>query len=211
MPSPGFDGSPTTSNSYDMGYSSSQNGQNGQYYPQQQQQQFSGPPLTTPPADQQMQSQLPVPQMGPGMPNRYPTPDLSYSNMQSQPSSFGQSAPGPQRTQLPGPASQPVQPVQPIQPVQPVQPTQNVANRPANQSVTSLVSPPASDSPNSVGSVYESAPNNSTTSKTTSVVSKTQNNAAPAQQPPLDVYHTVTKAYDYTESYHFLMKFLPTR
>ncbi|KLO09241.1 hypothetical protein SCHPADRAFT_879599 [Schizopora paradoxa] len=158
MPQQPYSGVPAP-NAYDMGFA---NPQNGQYISQQQ---YGASSLATPPTDQQMQMQI-AGQMPPNVANRYPTPDLGYPSISTQPSqSF---------------TPQPQQPPQHSIPRHETPSTLNapsITSRPSNQSVSSLVSPPTSDSPVSATSVY----------------------------------HAITKAYDYTESYHFLMKFLPTR
>lgn len=81
-------------------------------------------------------------------------------------------------------------------------------SRNLNNSVNSLVSPPSSDSnsPTDTGVA-------STTTAVTNAKSTTQtvaDSAVPESKAHLS-YMSVTKAYDYTESYHVLMKFLPKR
>lgn len=140
----------------------------------------------------------------------YPTPELAYNSQQMQASptqpqssqqsyiqqspSLMQESPTDRQQQRPFQVPQ----TQRQQLLTPLPPT--AINRVTNASVASIVSPPSTDSPMSTGSVNESVVN--------------QQNGAGYQvenQVKPDVYHSVVKAYDYTESYHFLMKFLPTR
>lgn len=144
----------------------------------------------------------------------YPTPELAYNSQQMQASptqpqssqqsyiqqspSLMQESPTDRQQQRPsqGPSQVPQAQRQQLLPP----PPPPAINRVANASAASIVSPPSTDSPMSTGSVNESVVN--------------QQNGAGYQvenQIKPDVYHAVVKAYDYTESYHFLMKFLPTR
>lgn len=136
--------------------------------------------------------------------NPYPSPEMPYPTMQSQQARMQT----PQSFIQPSPAS--TTSIQPA-PSIPREVTPAV-NRASNITVPSLVSPPSTNSPVSTSSVNEGLASSATS------WSNTQNKAAPVkpQQQQVttgtqNVYKTVTKAYDYTESYHFLMKFLPTR
>ncbi len=193
MPSQQYSGAPA-SNPYEMGYP---NPQNGQYMGQQQ---YGASSLATPPTDQQIQAQV-AGQMAPAVVNRYPTPDLGYPSISSQQSqSFTPQPPQPLQTAIPR------------QDTPSTQSAPSIVNRPSNQSVSSLVSPPASDSPVSASSTNESTANVPSKVAAPSTENTQTSTAFPApSQTSQDVYHAITKAYDYTESYHFLMKFLPTR
>lgn len=211
---------------YDQGYGTgmlqqqAMQQQNGQYGSQSL---FGGPAVSTISPQQNGYGQDQQMSMSQRTPSEaaYPTPELGYNSVQAQqmqttPTQQTYVQPSPTVAQGIPPPQQHPQQLQQLQnsnqpPPQQHQRQQQLAtptsavvpqaiNRVQNASATSIVSPPSTDSPMSTGSVNESVVNQ-------------QNGAAYQAESQLktDVYHQVVKAYDYTESYHFLMKFLPTR
>lgn len=77
-----------------------------------------------------------------------------------------------------------------------------------NNSVSSLVSPPSSDSNSPADTGIAST---STSANNAKVGGQKSGEGSLMDSKAHLSYISVTKAYDYTESYHFLMKFLPKR
>ena len=126
--------------------------------------------------------------------NSYPSPDLAFPRIAPQPQPLHQNQSPPQTTT-------PVETIPPV--LKPQSAPALTASRTNNSSMGTLVTPPTSDSPISVSSTTESAP--------TTATAQTWAEKDLPMSAADEIYKSVTKPYDYTESYHFLMKFLPTR